>query len=162
MPISNMVFTTRTSHSLDLLQPAWLDILTYQPPRRRFPGGTLRTKDGTFLLFTSGNVVINGCTETPNLEHCETLLNIKLEVPKVRNVCGFLKLGKIDLAKIKGTLSGAEWEPELHSGLIFKLENVSVIVYHTGTVMYCGCKSISHCNDVENRLLTIINKGLES
>lgn len=157
MPISNIVLTTKTAHSLDLFQPRWLQLLTYQPPRRRFPGGTLRIKDGTFLLFTSGNVVINGCIGLPNLETCEQLLGIKLEEPRIRNVCGYLKLGAIKLSEMVLLIPGSEYEPELHPGLMFKQGTVSVIAYHTGTVMYCGCKSITHCMEVEESLTKIIN-----
>lgn len=149
MPISNIVFTGHARKELDLWNSEWLAIITYQPPRRRFPGACLRLGSGTFLLFKSGNVVINGVTSLPDLNELRSLLGINLFDVRLSHISGYLKLDRIDLQESKKNFEHSTLEPEIHPGLIFKINKVSVIVYHTGTVIYCGCRSAEHADYIE-------------
>lgn len=149
MPISNMVYIARAGQSLDLWKSEWLEIMTYQPPRRQFPGACLRLGSGTFLLFESGKVVINGVKTTPVLDEVNHLLGVKLIDLQLSHISGYMTLQPIDLLAMAKAYTFATYEPEIHPGLIFKINNVSVIVYHTGSVIYCGCRSLGHTADIE-------------
>jgi TATA-box binding protein (TBP) (component of TFIID and TFIIIB) len=144
-----MVFTAQVQGELNLWDPGWLRLYMYQPPRQRFPGGFLRLGTGTFLLFTSGKVVINGVRGLPDLSECEDLLKIKMTDLKLSHMSAYLKVVPIDLSILRHRIEAAVYEPEIHPGLIFKINRVSVIAYHTGTILVCGCRSVEHCEEIE-------------
>lgn len=152
MPISNIVYTANVGQHLNLWSPEYLSILMYQPPRRKFPGACLRLKSGTFLLFRSGNVVINGVTSMPDLNEVNALLGVELKNLKLSHMSGFLKMPQLDLLQSQCLFPGAIFEPDIHPGLIFKINRISVIAYHTGSVLYCGCRSYEQSENIESIL----------
>ena len=115
----------------------------YTPPGS-FRAGILRTSKGTLLLFGNGKVVINKCKSIDDASdtawECLEATGLLITDIKLVNICGCVKLGKrVKLETLHVT--GGYYEPELHHGYLFYVGKVSVIVYHTGTVMFCGCKS---------------------
>lgn len=156
MPVTNMVFTVEALSPIDLYNPRWLALTEYTPPGRRFPGACLRLRE-TYLIFSSGKIVINKCKSTPDVGKAEYLLNISLTKPKLSHMSGSMKVGKVNLPVLYELVDGAEYEPEIHSGLLFKIGKVSVIVYHTGTVMYCGMRSCEHLERIEEEIVELID-----
>jgi TATA-box binding protein (TBP) (component of TFIID and TFIIIB) len=156
MPLTNAVFITRSRIQLNLFKTDWLTLPNYQPPKNGFPGAILRLKE-TYLLFTSGKVVINRCKACPDVSECEKLLNIALEQPVLSHLSGAMKVGPVDLRLLNELVEHGEYEPELHAGLLYRIENVSVIIYQTGTVMCCGLKSFEHLEAVETEVCKLID-----
>lgn len=156
MPISNMIFVAESGQNIDLYHPDYMEIMMYQPPRTRFPGGCVRLASGTFLIFASGKVVINGVKNFPDVTEFENLTKIKLSEPKLSHVSGYMKVQPMSLPNIIANVRGAVYEPEIHPGLFFKINNISIIVYHTGSIIYCGCRTLEESLLIEESIKNIL------
>jgi len=127
----------------------------YREPTRGFCAGILRNCPGTILLFATGKAVINKCKTVDDAERsiykCAMRTNLLLSDLKLVNVVGTMKFNcKFKTDTLVKTIPGAIFEPELHCGLLFYVNSVSVIVYHTGTVMFAGSKSDEEFEHVAN------------
>ena len=172
--ISNRVYTATVGKDIDLLHPDLLKLPNYKPPFHpdllkmtdytppkkmgRFPGASLKLTGATFLLFKNGKVVINGTKTQPDelefaLETGLNLTNIKLS-----HCSGYMKVGELNLPQLKLKIKNSIYEPELHPGLHFKLDRVSVIAYTTGTIMICGIRNDEHLYDIKCEVLNLICK----
>jgi TATA-box binding protein (TBP) (component of TFIID and TFIIIB) len=150
--ISNKVFTANVGRTIDLHHPDLTKLDNYKAPVR-FPGGRLKMAGSTCLLFKSGKVVINGVkTEPDELEFAVTT-GLYLQELKLSHCSGYMKIGKVKLDQLTAKIKGSIYEPELHPGLHFKIDNVSVIIYATGTVMFCGCRDDQHVYKIKCEIL---------
>ena len=154
--ISNKVFTANARCRLDLWSDALLTVPQYRQPRGRFPGAVLKLESATFLIFASGKIVVTGLKTEPDELEFEMITDIRLFDIQLSHCSGYMHVGPVCIATLRDQTKG-EWEPELHPGLLFKLGNVSVSVYSSGTVMYCGCRSLEHAAAVECKVHELIN-----
>lgn len=152
-----MIFTATCGKKLDIHRDDWMRLPNYTPPHSRFPGGTLRMEHMTVLIFRSGKIVITKVKSLPNIAEVSSELGVSFFDLKFSHCAGYLRVGAVDLCMLKHRIPESSLEPEIHPGLIFKVENVSVILYHTGTVMYCGCKSLEQAKYVETKIISLIN-----
>jgi TATA-box binding protein (TBP) (component of TFIID and TFIIIB) len=155
--ISNKIYTARVGHRIDLWDLDWLLLPQYRCPGERFPGACVKLKGGTYIIFNNGKVVINGVRDEPDVEEFEHLLNLKLYNVSMSHCSGYMRVGRLNLSLLRSE-AGGQYEPELHPGLLLKLGTVSVILYHTGTVMYCGCRTVEQAEAVEGEITELINK----
>ena len=153
--ISNKIYTANVRTKFDLCSESLVKLPQYRPPKGGFPGAVLRLACGTCLLFKSGKVVINGVKTEPDELEFEMVTDIRLYDVKLSHCSGYMKVGKLNLANLK--IDGSIFEPELHPGLMFKIGKVSVIVHHTGVIMFCGCRSVEHAYNVKCSILKLIN-----
>lgn len=156
MPLTNAVYTGVIKGTVNLYNSRWLSLPQYTPPLNRFPGATVRLQS-TYLVFTSGKVVINKCKAPPMIQECEALLGVAIENVKLSHMSGSMKVRDVKLNLLLDLVDGGEYEPEIHPGLLYKIDKVSVIVYHTGTIMYCGMRSFEQLMDVENEISMLID-----
>ena len=153
--ISNKIYTANVRTKLDLYSETLVKLPQYRPPKGGFPGAVLRLACGTCLLFKSGKVVINGVKTEPDELEFEMVTDIRLYDVKLSHCSGYMKVGKLNLANLN--INGSIFEPEVHPGLMFKIDRVSVIVYHTGTIIFCGCRSVKHAYHVKCAITKLIN-----
>ena len=153
--ITNKVYTAETQ-KLNLKSEKLLSISGYKPPQR-FSGGVLRLPGATYLLFESGKVVINGVKTQPNVRAFTKVTNLPLINVKLSHCSASFNVGKSDLKFLREKIPKSMYEPELHHGLMFKIENVSVILQHTGVVLLCGLKNEEHMTEVESKIWEMIN-----
>ena len=154
--ISNQIFTASLRKQISLTDSCLMRLANYRPPKGRFPGGILKLASGTFLLFTSGKVVVNGVKDEPDELEFEMVTGHRLFDVTLSHCSGYMRVGPLCLSALHARIN-CQWEPELHPGILFKIENVSVIIYSTGTVMYCGCRGLVHATEVEENVLKMIN-----
>jgi len=154
--ISNKVFTANVGQTIDLHHPDLVKIETYTPPRGQFPGGRLKLSDSMCLLFKTGKVVINGLTTEPDELQFALSTGLYLRDVKLSHCSAYMKVGKVNLEQLRNKMKGSTYEPELHPGLFYKMDNVSVIIYTTGTVMLCGLRDDEHLKNVESELMKMI------
>jgi TATA-box binding protein (TBP) (component of TFIID and TFIIIB) len=155
--ISNKIYTANIGHKVDVWNLDWLLLPQYNCPGERFSGARLKLDGGTFIIFKNGKVVINGVRDEPDVQEFEQLLNVKLHNIKMSHCSGYMRVGVVNLAELHRYIGG-RYEPELHPGLITKVGRVSAIVYHTGMIMYCGCRSLAQATAIEGDLSELINK----
>lgn len=129
----------------------------YTPPSLKFRAGILRTKKGTVLIYPNGRAVINKCRSSKDLRktvrYCFLTIGIGLSSYRLVNVVGYGKLNqRLNLYDLAKATPKSIYEPELHCGLLFYVGKVSVIVYHTGVIIFCGCKSKAEFRYIEGHL----------
>ena len=163
--VTNRVFTAHCGGPINLYGEPLTSSSCYKPPGRRFPGARLKFNSGTVLVFRNGKLVINGCgTDGRLLEtilEFEALTGVTISVPELRNIVGCVKSKvSIDLAFFCSVCSPepVEYTPELHPGAFLRIDNVSVIVYHTGAVIFTGSRSEEQFDAISQRIKTLINK----
>jgi TATA-box binding protein (TBP) (component of TFIID and TFIIIB) len=144
-----------------------VDILTtlkhprYKPPTNRFKGGILRLTHATCLFFTSGKVVINGCKAIDSCSktvwECAEEFGILISSCMMVNVVGDFKAGVgLDLERV-AQVTGGVFEPLLHPGASYHINKVSVLIYHNGAGVFCGCKTMEQFSHVCGCILDVIN-----
>jgi TATA-box binding protein (TBP) (component of TFIID and TFIIIB) len=154
MSVTNQVYvaTCFPAGGLEDIKVPKNGICRYSPPWR-IRAGILRTGKGTLLLYPNGSVVINKCKSFDDVDEtilqCFDATGILITEPELVNVVGCIKLNrKVCLETIFPLVPKAVLEPDLHCGLLFYLGNVSVIVYHTGTIIFAGCRTMENFNYV--------------
>lgn len=158
--VTNRVFTVKAFLPDDLDK---IICETYTPPSPKFRAGILRGCPGTVLIYPNGSAIVQKCKTDELLEetihNCVIMTGILLMEPRLVNMTGCTKLGRrLDLGRLNLETPHSVYEPELHAGLLFYIDNVSVICYHTGTLMWAGCKSEEQFAHVVNVLMCKFNK----
>lgn len=170
--ITNVVYTASTGSPINLTGPPLIELSNYispqstkrrssrKPKKKNFPGGNLKFDSGTVLVFANGKVVIHAKT-TKYLSDCkhqfEAVIGQKLSPPVMQSMAAKLDIKcSVDLAYF-AFLSGAEYEPELHPGLMLKFSNVCVILYHTGVAIVTGCRSLKDFFIIVRKTGNLIN-----
>jgi TATA-box binding protein (TBP) (component of TFIID and TFIIIB) len=151
--ITNCVYTSHCHKEIDLRGPPLTDHPKYVAPGWRFPGGRLKLKNGTALIFKDGKVVMTGCKDDEVLLELilvlEDLLDCSFETTKIRNVCGSINVGEpIDLYFYANVTSRVEYTPDLHPGAFLRYGKVSFILYHTGKGIFTGCRDTIHYDEI--------------
>ena len=157
--ISNKIFTADVRQRIDLWSAKLLSLPQYRPPRGRFPGGVLRLgQAGTFLLFKSGKVVVNGLRTEPDELEFHLRTDLLLDNVKLSHCSGYLTVGRhLRLSELQRQIAGSIYEPDLHPALTFKIDNVSVMIHHTGKVLFCGCRTVAHAYNVKRNIMKLIS-----
>lgn len=158
--VTNRVYVGTVNQSIPLDQ---LSHPYYKEPSKKFPAGVFKTNYGTALLYKTGKMVINGCSSARRLRKMikitSKLIRAKINEIKLVNVVGCAWTNRhLNIYRLYSLIPKALYEPELHPGLIFYIENVSVIAYHTGVMMFAGCKSNEQYNSTVVKLRELINK----
>lgn len=135
----------------------------YTPPTKRFRAGILRTRKGTVLIYPNGRAIINKCKTKKDV--CKTIIlcantiGIMLDNSKLVNIAGSGDLGRhLCLNDLHRSIAFSVFEPELHPGLLFYVDRVSVIVYRTGIVMFVGNRSRAQYNYTTRFIMHALNK----
>ena len=141
---------------MDLFSKVLLKSPHYTRPSN-FTGGILKLPGGTYLLFESGKVVINGVKTLPDLPEFSLMTDILLTDLQLSHCSGSLNVGPQDLEELSHRIEHSTYEPELYPGLTFKIDNVSVIVQRKGTVMFCGCRNEDDAKRIGTEIMKLIN-----
>jgi len=148
-------YTAETESPIDFFSRKLRSNASYKPPSK-FSGAILKLPGGTFLLFSSGKVVIQGVKTEPDLLEFSLATDIFLTNSTLSHCSGCLKVGTLNLQDVSQRI-GALYEPELHPGIIFHIDNVSIIVQHTGVIFFCGCRTVSQATEVKQEIIKLIN-----
>jgi len=157
LEFSETHFVAQASEAINLRSKTLLKINNYKPPSN-FTGGVLKLPGGTYLLFESGKVVINGVKTEPDLLEFTLETDLHLENVQMSHCSGHIKFGNLNLQGLSSVIENSVYEPELHPGLMFHLDNVSVVVQHTGAVFFCGCRSVDEAVEIKLRITKVINR----
>jgi len=149
-------YTAEAENTIDLFSKKLRALEGYKPPSK-FAGAVLKLPGGTFLMFSSGKVIINGVKTEPDLLEFTLETNISLKNATMSHCSGSLKVDPQNLYELAKRISDSLYEPELHPGLFFHVENCSVIVQHTGAIIFCGCRSANQAIEVKQKILKLIN-----
>jgi len=145
------------SHSkINLYDKKLLDHPEYVRPSQ-FTGGILKLPGGTFLLFQSGKVVINGIKDEPDLLEFALKTDIYLSDVTLSHCSAFTKVEPLNLQELQRRVPNSIFEPDLHPGLVFRINQASVIVQRKGTVLICGCPSEEEVKSIVKRVVNLIN-----
>ena len=154
--LENVVASSRIDRELDLQRVAAdLEGVEYDPGR--FPGLLYRTTDpkATSLLFRSGKIVTTGASSIENVRTAIGIAIAELEtlgipVPAeplitVQNIVASADLGQslnLNAMAIGLGLEHVEYEPEQFPGLVYRLDEPSVVVlfFGSGKVVVTGGK----------------------
>lgn len=168
MQVSNIVASLSTGRTFDLfamyekLQP----FTKYKP--EKFPGMSLKLPDpeATLLFFKSGKMVCVG-TNDPEItrEAIETALelyDLPIELANNMKINNYVASNSvkhpIDLRKFCHKYSTAIYEPELFTGLRYKLKNcpVTIIIFHTGKFFMTGSNNLDEMNYADTTICSLI------
>jgi transcription initiation factor TFIID TATA-box-binding protein len=166
--IENVVASTSLGEELDLQAIVLaLEGAEYEP--EQFPGLIYRLKEPktATLLFRSGKVV---CTGAKSLEHVKVAINkvakqiekagikIKLE-PKieVQNIVASSDLGQeinLNAIAISLGLERVEYEPEQFPGLVYRLDELKVVVllFGSGKLVCTGARKPQDVEAAVNKI----------
>ena len=154
--LENVVASSGIDRELDLQRVAAdLKGVEYDPDR--FPGLLYRTTDpkATSLLFRSGKIVATGASSIENVHTAIGIAITELEtlgipVPEeppitVQNIVASADLGQslnLNAMAIGLGLEHVEYEPEQFPGLVYRLDEPSVVVlfFGSGKVVVTGGK----------------------
>lgn len=154
--LENVVASSGIDRELDLQRVAAdLEGVEYNPDR--FPGLLYRTTDpkATSLLFRSGKIVATGASSIENVHTAIGIAITELEtlgipVPEeppitVQNIVASADLGQslnLNAMAIGLGLEHVEYEPEQFPGLVYRLDEPSVVVlfFGSGKVVVTGGK----------------------
>jgi transcription initiation factor TFIID TATA-box-binding protein len=154
--LENVVASSGIDRELDLQRVAAdLEGVEYNPDR--FPGLLYRTTDpkATSLLFRSGKIVTTGASSIDNVHTAISTAIAELEtlgipVPAeplitVQNIVASADLGQslnLNAMAIGLGLEHVEYEPEQFPGLVYRLDEPSVVVlfFGSGKVVVTGGK----------------------
>ena len=154
--LENVVASSGIDRELDLQRVATdLEGVEYNPDR--FPGLLYRTTDpkATSLLFRSGKIVTTGASSIENVRTAIGIAIAELEtlgipVPAeplitVQNIVASADLGQslnLNAMAIGLGLEHVEYEPEQFPGLVYRLDEPSVVVlfFGSGKVVVTGGK----------------------
>jgi transcription initiation factor TFIID TATA-box-binding protein len=154
--LENVVASSGIDRELDLQRVAAdLEGVEYNPDR--FPGLLYRTTDpkATSLLFRSGKIVTTGASSIENVRTAIGIAIAELEtlgipVPAeplitVQNIVASADLGQslnLNAMAIGLGLEHVEYEPEQFPGLVYRLDEPSVVVlfFGSGKVVVTGGK----------------------
>ena len=154
--LENVVASSGIDRELDLQRVADdLEGVEYNPDR--FPGLLYRTTDpkATSLLFRSGKIVTTGASSIDNVHTAISTAIAELEtlgipVPAeplitVQNIVASADLGQsfnLNAMAIGLGLEHVEYEPEQFPGLVYRLDEPSVVVlfFGSGKVVVTGGK----------------------
>ena len=154
--LENVVASSGIDRELDLQRVADdLEGVEYNPDR--FPGLLYRTTDpkATSLLFRSGKIVTTGASSIENVRTAIGIAIAELEtlgipVPAeplitVQNIVASADLGQslnLNAMAIGLGLEHVEYEPEQFPGLVYRLDEPSVVVlfFGSGKVVVTGGK----------------------
>lgn len=152
--IQNVVASTTIDQELDLESvSADLPNTTYDPDQS--PGAIYRTESprATILLFRSGNIVCTGAKSQEDahaaIEHLfDDLQSLGIEIPEspeitIQNIVSSADLGhslNLNAIAIGLGLENTEYEPEQFPGLVYRLEDPSVVVllFGSGKIVIVG------------------------
>jgi len=156
--LENVVASSGIDRELDLQRVAAdLEGVEYNPDR--FPGLLYRTTDpkATSLLFRSGKIVTTGASSIDNVHTAISTAIAELEtlgipVPAeplitVQNIVASADLGQslnLNAMAIGLGLEHVEYEPEQFPGLVYRLDEPSVVVlfFGSGKVVVTGGKRL--------------------
>ena len=102
---------------------------------------------------------IDGVKTEPNTRAFTEMTDLLLSEIKLSHCSGSFKIGKVDLNYLREKIPHSIYEPELHPGLMFKIDNVSIIIQHTGVVLMCGLKHELHMTDVVSKVWKLIDSA---
>ncbi len=81
---------------------------------------------------------------------------------KIENVVATSSLEtKLDLEEAAVVLDGAEYDPEVFPGLIFRMQNpkTSILLFRTGKIVCTGGKTVDDARAGVNKVKGLLNKG---
>ncbi len=106
---------------------------------------------GTCLLFPNGKIVVNGCTSRAESHHSVRQFarqlqrhgySVRLSDFKVQTMTGVQKTGlHVDMIKLAENL-GAEYNPDISPGVIYRHGKLVYIIQHKGSVIVSGAKTL--------------------
>jgi transcription initiation factor TFIID TATA-box-binding protein len=154
--VNNIVATVKVeiSEKFDLVKIARkLTDAEYFP--ERFPGLILRQKDprATFLIFSTGKMVITGLEEVNNADIAVTKLVKKIKKFGIKNTTPEIIIQNmvasgdfhqnIDLNKAVILMESIMYEPEVFPGLIYNMKNPRAVflLFSTGKFVCTGVKT---------------------
>lgn len=169
--VENIVASATISKNIELQKAVnALDGAEYD--KERFPGVIYRVKDPKIavLIFRSGKVVCTGARTMEDvkmviddvIKHLRKArmpaeLNPKIKVENIVATCDVQS--KINLNAIAMTLSleKIEYEPEQFPGLVYRMENPSIVMlfFGSGRIVCTGAKNIE---DVEKAIEYVTNE----
>jgi len=150
-------YTAEVEEPISLHSKQLMKLKNYKPPSK-FTGGVLKLPGGTYLLFDSGKVVINGVKTEPDLLEFTLETDLLLDSVQMSHCSGHIKFGRLDLEYLSKQIQDSNYEPDLHPGLTFHIKNVSVIVQHTGAVFFCGCRSVNEALEIRQQITKMITR----
>jgi len=133
---------------------------------RRFPGQSIKLKSkATLILFRSGKFCLMGCKSKKHIT--EALTEVKMDYGlvtdyEVKNVVVCGKLGEpVDLPYIRDVIPSCDYEPELFSGLVTKINTgATCIIFTTGSIIVTGCKSFEKGYESLNIIIDLLQNEL--
>ena len=168
LSIENMVATTDLTVELDLTAVAQeVDHASYNPDKS--PGLIYRLEDPntTALVFRSGKLVATGAqsvraiTETIQIT-ADTIRDLGVDIPPdpeatIQNIVMSGDFGQelyLNAIAIGLGLESVEYEPEQFSGLVYRLDDPSVVMllFGSGKTVITGCEGM---DDAEAAIETV-------
>jgi transcription initiation factor TFIID TATA-box-binding protein len=159
--VDNLIGVYNTGIELDLPKIAQsISKAVYNPSKFAAVVVKSLVLKSTGLLFKSGKIVVSGCKTEADLKKSADLIkkilrhvgvqNIRDEDIKLRSMCGhFVFPERLSLESFYYShIQESTYEPELFPGLIYRLQNPSIVytIYVSGKVVINGAKSRQEIN----------------
>lgn len=126
----------------------------------------------TAQIFASGSVTLCGINSEENVEEaakyiadalCELGLDVKARFVRIHNVAGTLALGHcLDLPRMRELEPlRCSLEPELFPALVYSVKDSKerVLCFHTGKLIFTGCKSSLQLFQLFNKISLLLSNG---
>ena len=167
MVITNVTLNGKFTCELDLYflaRSLWN--VEYNPKKFNALVLRIRKPRATACIFQNGSINVMGCCSVKDAEIAakkfRSLIskrgfNVRLQNVRITNYVGKYFLGcKINLHDLS-KVNGVEWTPELFHGAKFSIENCTLVIFSSGTIIACG-RSI----EMHHKAITMLKELLRN
>ncbi len=166
LEIQNVVASTAVGQELDL-ESLSMDLVGADYDPDNFPGLVYRTQEpkAASLIFRSGKIVCTGASSVDDVDRAlEQVFGelSKLGIPTedreeatIQNIVSSADLGttlNLNALAIGLGLEDVEYEPEQFPGLVYRIDEPSVVVlmFGSGKIVITGAKQVEHAREAIN------------
>ena len=130
--------------------------------KKRFNAQVMRTSNGVLLVFASGSITATGFKSISSTDDTlkRTFPNRKIKLKRVSNITAssFHPVRfNTELFKRKYNHQGTSYEPELFPPIYTKLNGVTIMYFHTGSIVIVGAKNETQIDSAIAQFMDRIN-----